>query len=131
MDALFQHMVKPVYNDQSQKDQTLFYKTKYCLCRSKYCRMLQVEHSAILSTFIKISFVIKILVLSIFERPLKTVLLYFILKKAISLIIICHCKQQQLNPYYMITYPRIKCKSTLIHTSSDIARWPSFCPKLS
>ena len=33
----------------------------------KYCRMLQGEHSAILSTFIKLPFVIKIIVLSIFE----------------------------------------------------------------
>ena len=31
----------------------------------KYCRMLQGEHSAILSTFIELSFVIKIFVLSI------------------------------------------------------------------
>ena len=30
----------------------------------KYCRMLQMEHSAILSTFIKLPFVIKIFVLS-------------------------------------------------------------------
>ena len=37
-----------------------------------YCRMLQEEHSAILSTFIKLPFVIKIFVLSIFEWPLKT-----------------------------------------------------------
>ena len=36
----------------------------------KYCRMLQGEHSAILSTFIKLPFVIKIFVLSIFEWPL-------------------------------------------------------------
>ena len=34
--------------------------------------MLQGVHSAILSTFIKIPFVIKIFVLSIFEWPLKT-----------------------------------------------------------
>ena len=33
----------------------------------KYCRMLQWEHSAILSTFIKLTFVTKIFVLSIFE----------------------------------------------------------------
>ena len=33
----------------------------------KYCRMLQGEHSAILSTFIQLPFVIKICVLSIFE----------------------------------------------------------------
>ena len=38
----------------------------------KYCRMLQGEHSAILSTFIKLPSVIKIFVLSIFEWPLKT-----------------------------------------------------------
>ena len=34
--------------------------------------MLQGEHSAILSTFIKLSFVIKIFVLSIFEWPFYT-----------------------------------------------------------
>ena len=34
----------------------------------KYCRMLQGEHSAILSTFIKLPFVIKVFVLSfVFE----------------------------------------------------------------
>ena len=33
----------------------------------KYCRMLPLEHSAILLTFIKLPFVIKIFVLSIFE----------------------------------------------------------------
>ena len=38
----------------------------------KYCKMLQGEHSAILSTFIKLQFVIKISVLYIFEWPLKT-----------------------------------------------------------
>ena len=34
--------------------------------------MLQGEHSAILSTFINLTFVIKIFVLSILEWPLKT-----------------------------------------------------------
>ena len=38
----------------------------------KYCRMLQVEHSAILLIFIKLPFVIKIFVLSIFEWPFYT-----------------------------------------------------------
>ena len=45
----------------------------------KYCRMLQrehsaipLEHSAILSTFIKLPFAIKIFVLSIFEWPFYT-----------------------------------------------------------
>ena len=38
----------------------------------KYCRMLQGEHSAILSIFTKLPFVIKIFVLSIFEWPFYT-----------------------------------------------------------
>ena len=38
----------------------------------KYCRMLQGEHSAILMTFIKLPFVIKILILSIFEKRFYT-----------------------------------------------------------
>ena len=38
----------------------------------KYCRMLQGEHSAILLTFIKVPFVIKIFVLSIFVWPFYT-----------------------------------------------------------
>ena len=33
----------------------------------KYCRMLQGEHSAILSTYFKLPFIINIFVLSIFE----------------------------------------------------------------
>ena len=37
----------------------------------KYCRMLEGEHSAILSTFIKLPFAIKNFVLSTFEWPLK------------------------------------------------------------
>ena len=38
----------------------------------KYCRMLQVEHSAILLTFVELPFVIKIFVLCIFECPFYT-----------------------------------------------------------
>ena len=41
-----------------------------------YCRMLQGEHSAILSTFIKLSFVIQIFVLSILSGRFRQVLLY-------------------------------------------------------
>ena len=37
-----------------------------------YCRMLQGEHSTILSTFIKLPFIFKIFVLSIFERQFYT-----------------------------------------------------------
>ena len=42
----------------------------------KYCRMLQGEHSAILSTFIKLPLVFKIFVLPIFERRFTQGLLY-------------------------------------------------------
>ena len=38
----------------------------------KYCRMLQCEHSSILSIFIKLPFVITIFVLFIFDRPFYT-----------------------------------------------------------
>ena len=38
----------------------------------KYCRMLQGEHSAILSTFIRLPFVIKIFILYNFESPFCT-----------------------------------------------------------
>ena len=38
----------------------------------KYCRILQGEHSAILSTFIKLPLAVKTFVLSIFEWALKT-----------------------------------------------------------
>ena len=53
----------------------LTYYFQYLLSFNAYqkcCRMLQREHSAILSTFIKLPFVIMICVLSIFEWPLKT-----------------------------------------------------------
>ena len=42
----------------------------------KYCRMLQREHSAILLTFIKLPFIIKIFVLSILSGHFTQVLLY-------------------------------------------------------
>ena len=41
-----------------------------------YCRMFQKEHSAILSTFMKLPVVIKTFVLSNFELPFSQVLLY-------------------------------------------------------
>ena len=44
----------------------------------KYCRMLQGEHSAILSTFIKPPFVIQIFVWSILSDRLRRLLLYSI-----------------------------------------------------
>ena len=71
---------RPLSNDKK-----LVSKTNYCLMQVKriaecslfnagqtYCRMLHREHSAIRLTCIKLPFVIKIVVLSIFEWPLKT-----------------------------------------------------------
>ena len=56
--------VKPVLSDHSNQ--------LSLNAGQKYCRMLQGEHSAILSTFIKLPFVFKTFVLSIFKWPLKT-----------------------------------------------------------
>ena len=59
-------------------------KTKMCfsdrlllIAGQKYCRMLQWEHSAILSTFMKLPFVIRIFALSILRGRLRQGLLYF------------------------------------------------------
>ena len=63
----------------------------------KYCRMLQGEHSAILSTVIRLPFVIKIFVLSIFEWLFYTSFTVYELviisqpSGAISLFIQIHC----------------------------------------
>ena len=46
----------------------------------KYCRMLQGKHSGILSTFIKLTFVNKVFVLSIFEWPFYTGFTVWIMK---------------------------------------------------
>ena len=61
---------KPVLNDHSQKDKKLVLKTKYHLMQVKSIAECS-QHSAILSTFIKLPFDIKIFVLSIFEWPLR------------------------------------------------------------
>ena len=56
------------YSENTQKDQNLVFKTDYHLnAGQKYNRTLQGEHSAILSSFTKIPFVIKTGLLSIFE----------------------------------------------------------------
>ena len=54
---------------RSLKSKTKIYSQDRLLLNAgqKYCRMLHEEHSAILSTFIKLPFVVKTAVLSIFE----------------------------------------------------------------
>ena len=65
--------VKPVYKMATlKKTENWFSRPLSLNAGQKYSRMLQVEHSAILLTFIKVPFVIKIFVLSIFEWPFYT-----------------------------------------------------------
>ena len=68
----FECTTKPVLSDHSKKTKNGLQDHLSINAGSKYCRMLQGEHSAILSTFIKLPFVIKIFVLSIFEWPFYT-----------------------------------------------------------
>ena len=65
--------VKPVLSGHSERRPKIGFQDQLSLSgQKKYCRMLQGEHSAILLTFIKLPYVIKIFVLSICEWPLKT-----------------------------------------------------------
>ena len=53
----------------------MVFNTNYCSVKVKSiaeCSKGPLEHSAILSTFIKLPFAIKIFVLSIYEKPVKT-----------------------------------------------------------
>ena len=69
----FLNTVKPVLSAHSKSRPKLGFQDGLSLnAGQKYCRMLQREDSAILLTFIKLPFVIKIFVLSSFEWPLKT-----------------------------------------------------------
>ena len=57
----FENTVKPVLSGHSKRTPKQVFNTNYRLMQVKiFCRMLQVGHSAILSTFIKLPFVIKI-----------------------------------------------------------------------
>ena len=65
--------VKPVLSSHSKRRPKNGLQDSLLLnAGQKYCRMLPLEYSAILWTFIKLPFVIKSFVLSIFEWPLKT-----------------------------------------------------------
>ena len=65
------------YSKNTQKDQNLVFKTGYHLnAGQKYYRTLRGEHSAILWSFIKLPFVIKTGLLSIFEWPILPVSIY-------------------------------------------------------
>ena len=61
------------------------------------------EHSAILSTFIKLPFVIKISVLSIFEWPLKTgfTVIFLIFQKNMVGHFMCILNSHKKQPYFL------------------------------
>ena len=65
----------------------------------KYCRMLQGEHSAIFSTFIKLPLVINIFVLSIFEWPFYTG--FTLINVTYCGRVSVHCKMKRLNVIFI------------------------------
>ena len=71
--------VKPVENCHSHKTKIGFEDQLSLNAGQQYCKVLQVEHSATLSTFTKLPFVIKTIVLSILflSGCFTEVLLYF------------------------------------------------------
>ena len=70
---IFDDTVKPALSRHSKRAPKLAFNTNYCLKQVKSI----AEHSAILLTFIKLPFVIKIFVLSVFEWSLKTGFIVF------------------------------------------------------
>ena len=65
--------VKPILSGCSKRRPNIVFSDWFLLNAGQmYCRMLLESFFAILSTFIKLPFVFKTFVLSIFERPLKT-----------------------------------------------------------
>ena len=61
-----------VFSCHSKRQQIILFQDRLLLNAGQmYCRMLEGEHSAILLTFLKLQFVIKIFVLSIFSGRLR------------------------------------------------------------
>ena len=72
-ETIFGSSVKPVLISHSKRTPKIGFQYRFLLdAGQKYCRMLRGEHSAILSTSIKLPFSIKTLILSIFKWLLKT-----------------------------------------------------------
>ena len=67
--SVYVHTVKPFLSGHSERPKIGFKDRLMLNAGQKYCRMLRGEHSSLLSTIIKLPFVIKIFVLSIFEWP--------------------------------------------------------------
>ena len=64
--------VKPVLSSHSQRRPKIGFEDRLSLNAGQRLQKAPREHSAILSTFIKLPFVFKTFVLSIFEWPLET-----------------------------------------------------------
>ena len=87
----------------------------------KYCRMLQGEHSAILSTFIKLPFVSKTLVLSILEWSFYTgftVLLNMYYYRNNLLLITCLCQLFDIK----FLCPALTCCSCCQNENLDLGK---------
>ena len=70
--AIYRYSKTCLKRPLKKKTKNGFSRPMIAYCRSKVLQNAQRENSAILSTFIKLSFVFKTFVLSIFECPLKT-----------------------------------------------------------
>ena len=68
--------VKPVLSGHTKRNKNGFQYLFSLNAGQMYCRMLPLEHSAILSTYIKLLFSIKACVLSILSGRLRQALLY-------------------------------------------------------
>ena len=78
MNLMLKTTVKPVLSGHSKRTQKIGFQYRSSLnAGQKYCRMLHREHSAILSTFIKLTFST---VLSIFKWLCKTGFTLFLVK---------------------------------------------------
>ena len=96
--------VKPVISGHSKRRPEIDFQDRFFHnAGQKYCRMLQREHSAILSTFIKLPFVIKIFVLSIFECLFFYRFTVFIWSTGLTLILPKYFVLKMLSAYYVCT----------------------------
>ena len=73
--------------------------------------MLQMEHSAILLTFIKLQFVIKIFVLSIFEWPFYTGLPVSLLNQILQTFFLVKWLKGLLSRVFSFEFREKSCKS--------------------
>ena len=100
----------------------------------KYCRMLHGEHSAILPTFSKLPFVVKIFVLSIFEWPFYTGFTVYIERTFVSarfiLIITTWPHPASLSSLYVGYYKVFRMATTSVNERTDYSDFSLGTPML-